>query len=90
MSALKNIALARMLLMGMLPEKTEAEIVREEEEARRAIAEGRLNPYEAQKEVDDAMKPLIEAEIIKVRPVTYCIDENGQIKRKKERLEEKR
>lgn len=83
MSKLANIAFAQMLLMGMLPEKTEAEIVREEEEARRAIAEGRLNPYEAQKQVNEAMKPLIEAEIIKVRPVTYYIDENGQIKRQK-------
>lgn len=83
MKEIMKIAFANMLLMGMLPEKTEAEIVREEEESRRAIAEGRLNPYEVQKQVNEAMKPFVEAEIIKVRPVTYCIDENGQIKRQK-------
>lgn len=89
MSALKKIALYHALLMGLLPEKTEEEIVREEEEARRAIAEGRLNPYEVQKQVDEVMKPLIQAEVRKRGIVTYYIDEKGQIKRKKVSPEEK-
>ncbi len=81
--ALDKMALATMLLMGLLPEKTEAEIAREEEEAYRTIAEGRINPYEVQKQVDEALKPLIQAEVRKVKPVICYIDENGQIKRKK-------
>lgn len=89
MSALKKIALANMLLMSMLPERTETEIDREEEKANRAIAEGRLNPYEIQREVDEAIKPLVQAEITKRAIVVYYTDENGQIKRKKEYSEEK-
>lgn len=90
MSALGKIAFAHMLLTGLLPEKTKEEIVKEEEEANRAIAEGRLNPYEIQKKADEAMKPFIQAEVRKRTIVTYYIDENGQIKRKKEYLEEKK
>lgn len=89
MNALGKIAFAHMLLMGMLPEKTRAEIAREEEEANRAIAEGRINKYEIQKKVDEAMKPLVQAEVRKRAIVIYYTDENGQIKRKKEYLEEK-
>lgn len=82
------MALATMLLKGLLPEKTEVEIAMEEEETNRAIAEGRLNPYEVQKQVDEVVKPLIQAEVRKVKPFVCYIDENGQIKRKKEHSEE--
>ena len=88
MSTLKNelakMALANMLLLGMLPEKTREEIAREEEEANLAIAEGRINKYEVQKKIDEAMKPLVQAEVRKRAIVIYYTDENGQIKRKKE------
>lgn len=82
MSKLAKIALAKALLMGLLPEKTKAEITKEEEETNRAIAEGLLNPYEVQKQVDEALKPFIKAEVRKRAIVTYYTDENGQIKRK--------
>lgn len=89
MSALGKIALAKALLMGLLPEKTREEIIKEEEKANRAIAEGRLKPYEVQKKVDEAVKPLIQAEVRKRMTVIYYTDENGQIKRKKVPVEEK-
>ena len=89
---LAKIALANMLLMGMLPPKTPEEMVEigmkgkyAEEEVRRAIAEGRLNLYEVRKQIDEMLKPLVEDEIMKVKPVICYIDENGQIKRRKDK-----
>lgn len=95
MNTLKNelakIALANMLLLGMLTPKTPDEMIEismkgkyAEEDVRRAIAEGRLNLYEVRKEIDELLKPLVLIESMRVKPVICHIDEHGQIKRKEE------
>lgn len=88
MKPTSKIALMKALLMGIMPEKERNAMTYDEDEANRAIAEGRLNPYEIQKKADEAMKPLIQAEVRKRTTVVYYIDENGQIRRKKVPLEE--
>ena len=88
---LAKIALANMLLLGMLPPKTSEEMIEismkgkyAEEEVRREIAEGRLSLYEVRKEIDELLKPLVLIESMKVKPVICHTDENVQIKRKEE------
>lgn len=95
--ALAKMALANMLLMGMLPPKTPTEMIEivmkgkyAEEEAKRAIAEGRLSPCEVRKKVHEMLEPLVQAERMKHDIVVYGIDEKGQIKMKKEHSEEKK
>lgn len=94
--ALAKMALANMLLMGMLPPKTPTEMIEivmkgkyAEEEAKRAIAEGRLNPYEVRKKVHEMLEPIAQVERMKRDNVDYYIDGKWQIKMKEEHSEEK-
>ena len=90
MDTISKIALVKALLMGILPEETQRELFKkpDEDEALRAMSEGRIDKCEVQKRIDkEFVKPLYKIEAKKRKPFYYT-DERGNIRRKtKEELE---